>query len=976
MKEDKRFARLARDLAGDLYTDTTQRILYATDASAYREIPLAVTRPAGSDDIKKILAFARSEGTSVIPRGAGTSLAGQVVGPGIVIDISKYFNRILEFNAEERWVKVEPGVILSELNFYLTPHRLQFGPETSTANRCCMGGMLGNNSCGAHSLIHGSVRDHILEVDAILSDGSEAHFGALTREEFAAKCDGDPALLETRIYRHLRDTLSDSRNAEEIRKEYPHPELRRRNNGYALDSLLMTDPFTGNGEKLNICKLLAGSEGTLAFTTAMKLNLVSVTEQKTGLLCAHFGSLQDAVRANIIALRHNPAAIELIDDYILNCTKDNIEQSRNRFFVKGDPKVILIIEITRPTVEEIEKTAAAMERDMAAAGYGFHFPLVTAPEEMARVWELRRAGLGVLLNIPGKRKSVQVIEDTAVLPEFFPDYIGEAVQVLEKYGLSCAYYAHIATGELHLSPLLDLKDPDDIRTFHGLAEDIARLVKKYRGSLSGEHGDGRLRGEFIPLMLGPHNYSLLKEVKKTWDPYNLFNPGKITDTPPITDNLRYPAGVRTRVPGLVFEFPEEEGLLYATEKCSGSADCRKSSLMGGTMCPTFMATGDEDKSTRARANILREFLTRSDRKNRFDHEEIYRVMDLCISCKACKSECPSNVDVAKFKAEFMQHYYDIHHVPFRSWLIAWLPRLYTPGMMVRPVTNFLTGTSLFKRMIGFSVRRPIPALSPVTLRGWKRRHERKAGAVNGSKGSVCLFADEFTNFNESDIGIKAVMLLERLGYDVVIPRHIESGRTFLSKGLLRSARKIAIKNIVMLRDLVSDERPLVGIEPSALLTFRDEYPEIAGSALAGDARAIARNALLFEEFICREIDKGHISSAQFTDQPVRVLLHGHCQQKAIASTAPTIRMLSLPVNYRVEEINDGCCGMAGAFGYEKEHYDLSMKIGEMVLFPAVRTAAADTVITAPGTSCRHHIADGTGRNAIHPVEVMYDALKK
>jgi FAD/FMN-containing dehydrogenase/Fe-S oxidoreductase len=976
MKEDKRFARLARDLAGDLYTDTTQRILYATDASAYREIPLAVTRPAGSDDIKKILAFARSEGTSVIPRGAGTSLAGQVVGPGIVIDISKYLNRILEFNAEEQWVKVEPGVILSELNFYLAPHRLQFGPETSTASRCCMGGMLGNNSCGAHSLIHGSVRDHILEVDAILSDGSEAHFGALTREEFAAKCDGDPALLETRIYRHLRDTLSDSRNAEEIRKEYPHPELRRRNNGYALDSLLMTDPFTGNGEKLNICKLLAGSEGTLAFTTAMKLNLVPVSEQKTGLLCAHFGSLQDAVRANIIALRHNPAAIELIDDYILNCTKDNIEQSRNRFFVKGDPKIILIIEITRPTVEEIEKTAAAMEKDMAAAGYGFHFPLVTAPEEMARVWELRRAGLGVLLNIPGKKKSVQVIEDTAVLPEFFPDYIGEAVQVLEKYGLSCAYYAHIATGELHLSPLLDLKDPDDIRTFHGLAEDIARLVKKYRGSLSGEHGDGRLRGEFIPLMLGPHNYSLLKEVKKTWDPYNLFNPGKITDTPPITDNLRYPVGVRTRVPGLVFEFPEEEGLLYATEKCSGSADCRKSSLMGGTMCPTFMATGDEDKSTRARANILREFLTRSDRKNRFDHEEIYRVMDLCISCKACKSECPSNVDVAKFKAEFMQHYYDIHHVPFRSWLIAWLPRLYTPGMMVRPVTNFLTGTSLFKRMIGFSVRRPIPALSPVTLRGWKRRHERKAGAVNGSKGSVCLFADEFTNFNESDIGIKAVMLLERLGYDVVIPRHIESGRTFLSKGLLRSARKIAIKNIVMLRDLVSDERPLVGIEPSALLTFRDEYPEIAGSALAGDARAIARNTLLFEEFICREIDKGHISSAQFTDQPMRVLLHGHCQQKAIASTAPTIRMLSLPVNYRVEEINDGCCGMAGAFGYEKEHYDLSMKIGEMVLFPAVRTAAADTVITAPGTSCRHHIADGTGRNAIHPVEVMYDALKK
>ncbi len=798
------FDSLRKELEGDLYTDTTQRILYATDASAYREIPLAVTRPAGIDDIRKIIAFARSEGTSVIPRGAGTSLAGQVVGPGIVTDISKYLNRILEFNPDEHWVKVEPGVILSELNRYLAPHRLQFGPETSTANRCCMGGMLGNNSCGAHSLIHGSVRDHILEVDAILSDGSEAHFGALTTEEFNAKCNGDPDLLETKIYRNLRDILSDSRNAAEIRKEYPHPELRRRNNGYALDSLLMTDPFTGNGEKINVCRLLAGSEGTLAFTTAMKLNLVPVTEQKTGLLCAHFESLQDAVRANIIALRHNPAAIELIDDYILNCTKDNIEQSRNRFFVKGDPKVILIIEISRPTIEEIQKTASAMERDMMSAGYGFHFPLVTDSGEMARVWELRKAGLGVLLNIPGSKKSVQVIEDTAVLPELFPDYIAEAVKVLEKHGLSCAYYAHIATGELHLSPLLDLKDPDDIRTFHSLAEDIARLVKKYRGSLSGEHGDGRLRGEFIPLMLGAHNYNLLKELKKTWDPCGVFNPGKITDTPPITDNLRYPAGVRNRVPGLVFDFPEEEGLLYATEKCSGSADCRKSALMGGTMCPTFMATGDEDKSTRARANILREFLTRSEKMNRFDHEEIYRVMDLCISCKACKSECPSNVDVARLKAEFLQHYYDIHHVPFRAWLIAWLPRLYAPGMMVRPLTNFLTGTSFFKSMIGFSVKRPIPALSPVTLRAWETRHLRNRVKGKDSKGAVCLFADEFTNYNESDIGIKAVMLLEKLGYDVTIPRHRESGRTFLSKGLLRSARKIAVKNIMMLRDLVSD----------------------------------------------------------------------------------------------------------------------------------------------------------------------------
>ena len=976
MKTDLNFEGLRKELEGDLYTDTTQRILYATDASAYREMPLAVTRPASIDDIKKIIAFAHREGTSVIPRGAGTSLAGQVVGPGIVMDISKYLNRIIEFNEEERWVRIEPGVVLAELNRYLAPHHLQFGPETSTANRCCMGGMLGNNSCGAHSLIHGSVRDHILEVDTILSDGSEARFMALTDDEFTARCEGDPDLLETKIYRNLRDMLTDSANAEEIRKEFPHPELPRRNNGYALDALLMSGPFTGNGGKINVCKLLAGSEGTLAFTTAMKLNLVPLNEQKTGLLCAHFASLHDAVRANILVLRHHPAAIELIDDYILNCTRDNIEQSRNRFFVTGDPKVILIIEITRDTIREIEEAAAAMESDMVSAGFGYHFPLYTGADEMARVWELRKAGLGVLLNIPGRKKSVQVIEDTAVLPEFFPGYIEEVQQVLEKHGLSCAYYAHIATGELHLSPLLDLKDPGDIRIFHSLAEDIAGLVKKYRGSLSGEHGDGRLRGEFIPLMLGQHNYGLLKEVKKTWDPEGVFNPGKITDTPPITENLRYPAGVRTSVPGLVFEFPGEEGLLYATEKCSGSADCRKSALMGGTMCPTFMATGDEDKSTRARANILREFLTRSEKKNRFDHEEIYRVMDLCLSCKACKSECPSNVDVAKFKAEFMQHYYDTHHVPFRTWLIAWLPRLYMPGMMIRPVTNMITGTALFRRLIGFSVKRPVPALSRVTLRRWHRHHDGSTTGEQGRRGTVYLFADEFTNYNESDIGIKAILLLEKLGYRVVIPLHRESGRTFLSKGLLRSARKLAAKNINMLQGVISDERPLVGIEPSALLAFRDEYPEICGSGLSKEARAIARNAFLIEEFISREMEKGNITPDLFTDKPARIMLHGHCQQKAVASTAPTIKMLSLPVNYHVEEINDGCCGMAGAFGYEKEHYEMSMKIGEMMLFPAVRSAAPETVITAPGTSCRHHITDGTGRKALHPVEVLYDALIK
>jgi len=963
-------ADLKKQIKGDLFTDAAHRILYATDASAYRELPLAVTRPGDNDDIKKIISYARSQGLSVIPRGAGTSVAGQVVGKGIVIDISRYMNNILEFNPEERWVKVQPGVVLAELNRFLAPYRLQFGPETSTANRCCLGGMLGNNSCGLHSIIYGSVRDHILETEVILSDGSETTFKALTTGEFNDKCEGDPSLLETKIYRNLREILSDTANAEEIRKEFPHPDVKRRNNGYAIDILLETDPFTSNGEKINICKLLAGSEGTLAFTTSMKINLLPLPEQKNGLVCAHFSSLDEAVRANIIALKYKPASIEMIDDYILNCTKENIEQSKNRFFVNGEPKIILMIEIFRDTIEEVKQTAEDLEKDIRGAGYGYHFPLFTEPGDIAKVWELRKAGLGVLLIIPGPKKSIQLIEDTAVLPDFFPDYIAEFQDILKKYGLECSYYAHIATGELHLSPLLNLKDSKDVETYHNLALDIARLVKKYRGSLSGEHGDGRLRGEFIPLMLGDHNYNILRTIKHTWDPNNVLNPGKITDTPSMVESLRYLIDEPYSTPDTTFHFPEKEGILYAAEKCSGSGDCRKSSLVGGTMCPTFMATRDEDKSTRARANILREFLTRSDKKNPFDHREIYDIMDLCLSCKACKSECPSNVDMTKLKAEFLNHYYKSHHIPFRTLIIAYLPRLYKLGKIFRPVTNYLTGTSIFKAAIGFSVRRSIPGISEITLEKWAAGKP----AQEGKNGKVYLFADEFTNYNESEIGIKAIMLLTRLGYEVVIPKHRESGRTFLSKGMLNPAKRLATSNVLLLKDIITEKTPLIGLEPSAILSFRDEYPEMVDNDLKEAAASLASNAMLFEEFICREADNGRITSDSFTKEKAKILLHGHCQQKAVASTVPTKRMLELPENYSVEEIPSGCCGMAGAFGYEKEHYDLSMKIGEMVLLPAVRNAEADIIISAPGTSCRHQIKDGTGRKALHPVEVLYDAI--
>lgn len=970
MKATDPFFALKQQLEGDVFTDNVQRVLYATDASSYREMPQAVCRPRSKEDIGKIIAFARENNTSVIPRAAGTSLAGQVVGAGIVMDISKYMNRILAFDAAAKWVEVEPGVNLTELNLFLAPHGLQFGPETSTANRCCIGGMVGNNSCGLHSLIYGSARDHLLEAECLLADGSEITFKATTTAEFRKKCQGDPALLETRIYRNLDEMLSDTENQKQIRAEFPDPKVKRRNNGYAIDVLLETDPFTGNGESLNVCKLLAGSEGTLAFSTRLKLNLIPLPPKFKGLVCAHFSSLEEAYQGNLIALKHRPGAVELMDDIIMNCTKENIEQRKNRFFIQGDPKAMLMIEFACETEQELLQVAAALERDFREAKLGYHFPLVQGAENIKKVWALRTAGLGLLSNIPGDKRSTTVIEDTAVAPEYLPGYMAEFDRILAKYGLSCVKYAHIATGEIHLRPLLNLKEEADVELYHTIAREIAALVKKYRGSLSGEHGDGRLRGEFIPFMLGDHNYKLIKKLKHTWDPDNILNPGKIIDTPPITENLRFLVG-EPRSIQTTFDFSEQDGFLRAVEMCNGSADCRKSSVIGGAMCPTFMATKDEDKSTRGRANLLREFLTRSPKANPFDHEEIYQVLDLCISCKACKSECPSNVDMAKLKAEFLQHYYEIHGIPMRARLIAYLPQLYKMGRIVRPLTNWMTGTVAFKKMIGFAEERSIPKLSRLSLRQWYRNPRKY---MEHSKRKVYLFADEFTDQQESDLGIKAILLLRKLGYEVVIPKHRESGRTYLSKGLVKTARKIAAENILQLHPLISESTPLVGIEPSAILAFRDEYPDLAGGPLKEKARQLAANALMIDEFIASEFEKGNISSELFTTSSKQIKLHGHCQQKAVASTTPTKKILEIPVNYRVTEIASGCCGMAGSFGYEKEHYELSRKIGEMVLFPAVRKAGADDIITAPGTSCRHHINEGTGRKVLHPVEVLYEAL--
>jgi FAD/FMN-containing dehydrogenase/Fe-S oxidoreductase len=988
--------RLAAELEGDLFFDTTMRTLYATDASAYREMPLAVALPKSVDDLKKLIRFARAEKTSLIPRTAGTSLAGQVVGNGIVVDVSKGFTKILEINKEEHWVRVQPGVVRDELNIFLRPHGLFFGPETSTANRAMIGGMVGNNSCGSNSVVYRSTREHLLEVKALLSDGSETEFKALSIDEFHNKCEGSS--LEATIYKTVRSLLSNYDNQVEIRKEFPKKTVERRNTGYAVDLLLETAPFTAGSENFNFCKLIAGSEGTLAFITEIKLNVVPLPPKETGLLCVHFTSIDESLRANLIALKYKPSASELIDHYILDCTKDNIEQSKNRFFVFGDPGAILVIEFARDTREEITEIAKQVEADMKAAGLGYHFPLLFG-NDTKKIWTLRKAGLGLLSNLPGDEKAVPVIEDTAVDVNDLPDFIADFNKILKKHNLYSVHYAHAGSGEIHLRPIINLKTIEGNQLFRTIAEEIAVLVKKYKGSLSGEHGDGRLRGEFIRQMVGEKNYALLKEIKKTWDPENIFNPNKIVDTPSMNTMLRYTPGQQTPKFVTVFRYHNQDVLQHA-EQCNGSGDCRKTHLSGGTMCPSYMATRNEKDTTRARANILREFLTHSDKINRFDHKEIHDVMDLCLSCKACKSECPSNVDMAKLKAEWLQHYYDANGVPLRSKLIANFSFLSSLGAIAPGIYNFVVTNNvvskLVKRFSGFALERSMPTLHKTTLKSWYKKYKSKEhgttnkewrsdGSTNEQPGittkhkpqttnKIYLFCDEFTNYNDTEIGIKAIRLLERLGYEVIIPKHEESGRSWLSKGLVRKAKEIANKNISLLHSLITEETPLIGIEPSAILTFRDEYVDLANDDLFDKAKKLAKHVYLIDEFIANEIDKGRISKEAFTKEKKEIKLHGHCQQKALSSVVPSVKLLSLPENYTVATIPSGCCGMAGSFGYEKEHFDVSQQIGELVLFPTVRKQSEQIIIAAPGTSCRHQIKDGTGRKALHPVEVLYEAL--
>lgn len=988
----------------NIHTDSLHKLAYSTDASAYREVPYGVTYPETISDIQALITEAKRLNTHLIPRAAGTSIAGQVVGDGIVVDIKKW-DQILEVNQEEKWARVQPGVVRDELNIELKPYGLHFSPETSTSNRCCIGGMFGNNSCGTHSLIYGSTRHHVLACKGVLSDGS-----LFDTEQL----DESNSLLK-KIFSQLKEWANDTSIVAQIEAAFPDKTLRRRSCGYAIDEAIE------NG-KIDLCKLLVGSEGTLAFITEIKVSLDPLPPAEKIVVCAHCDTLDKSFLANLVALKHNPVAVELMDGKILELSFQNLEQKRNSFFVEGLPAALVIAEFWGETKEVIDAQATAFEQAAKESGLVYTCTRVYG-SDVAKVWDLRKAGLGVLSGMKGDAKPIGVIEDTAVVAERLPAYMKDFQEMLKRLGTSCVYYGHISTGELHLRPIINIKTSEGKKLFREVAFETAKLVKKHKGSLSGEHGDGRLRGEFIPLMYGDTVYQMMREVKQTWDPDGVFNIHKIIDTPPMDEWLRFAVGQKyaieeelcsnktyynwraafdeCKVEGASGVRSQAHALICSVEQCNGAGACLKSNLIGGTMCPAYKLSGDEMRSTRTRANVLREILTRgyeseafagvNQGKSIFDIPELSEVLDTCLACKGCLYECPSNVDMTKLRSEILQQKYDRHGTPLRSWMVARMAKMEELGAKVRPLYNFFASFQpsawVIKKIVRFSVKRKIPKLSRYSMRKLVELENEKHPEIYKSllKRTVYLFADEFTNMQEAELGLIFAKLLMKLGYRVEIPLHVESGRAAISKGCLKLAKQYAEDNVRLLKHHIYDEVPLVGIEPSCILSFRDEYPDLVSPEMREDAKKLGKSCLLFDEFIVREAKAGRIKKDAFKELDAEIYLHGHCHQKSLIGVGKCAEMLKLIPGAKVNVIPSGCCGMAGSFGYEKEHYKTSLAIGEMVLFPKIREVESlklkvensekQYIVAAPGTSCRQQILDGTGVKALHPIEILYNCLK-
>ncbi|MSQ97522.1 MAG: FAD-binding oxidoreductase [Gemmataceae bacterium] len=974
-------AALREAISGEVRFERLDRALYSTDASVFQIVPLGVVIPKTPDDVIATLKTCSELRVPITARGGGTSQAGQSIGPGVILDFSKYLNRILEVNAGEKWVRVEPGCVLDDLNLHVKPHGLLFAPDISTANRATIGGMVANNSSGTHSVILGKTIDHVLELKVLLADGSVIDAGPLDDAEWDAKCAQQDC--EGAGYRVVGRLASE--HAAEIERRFP--KILRRVGGYNLDAFLPSPG--GRGEKCNLANLFVGSEGTLGIVLEAKLRLVELPRAKS-LVVVQFADLLDALAATPMILTHGPSAVEVMDRFILDCTKLNAEAARLRDFIVGDPGAILIIEFYGNDSEELLPRVEALEGALRALNGEWRFHRAIDAATQARIWKLRTLALGLSMAEKGDAKAISFVEDTAVAPEHLRDYIDEFLQLIARHGTKAGVYAHASVGCLHVRPIVNLKTVEGVQRFQAIAEEVAGLVLKYGGALSGEHGDGLVRSPFQEKMYGPTLYQAFREIKRTFDPHNLLNPGKIVDAAPLATNLRYgPAYFTPDVP-TTFDFSADGGITRTTELCAGVGECRKK--RGGTMCPSFQATGDELHSTRGRANTLRLALTGQlpaflpsppgrgavgESAGLID-PAVLEALDLCLECKACKSECPTNVDMARLKAEVLDQHHKKHGLPWRNWLFGNVAALSSWGCTLAPMSNWIAqsgvGRWLNEKAFGIDRRRMPPRFAGTPFwrsseADWHVGHDRNASA------SVLFFPDTFVNFHEPEIGTAALKLLQQSSAVFGPPSIVMKpgrwrccGRPLISNGMLDAAIVNATHNTEWLYHWGG---PIIACEPSCILTIKDDYPALLRGELREKAKAVAERCFTFEEFLEKRLAESNVA---FRPGPKRILVQGHCHQRSLVGMGPTLKLLKRIPGAEVIDLDAGCCGMAGSFGYEKEHYEISRLVGEQRLFPAIRAADPETVIVAPGFSCRLQIEHFTGRKALHPATLLQSLL--
>ncbi len=952
---------LNRAVAGEVRFDRYSRQLYATDASIYKITPLGVVLPHDADDVSAVIETCNNAGVSVLPRGGGTGLSGQTVNRGVVIDFSKYMHNVLEINGEEGWVHTQPGITIDELNRQVAYTGKYFTPDPSTSSRANIGGAMGNNSCGSHSIIYGKTVDQVQQMSVILSDGSPAAFQSLT----ASQLEGKMGLsnLEGQIYRGI-PTIADTA-APEVDRRFP--KILRRVGGYNIDRVY--SPVT-DGPIIDLTQVMVGSEGTLAAVTDAHLKLWDIPKSK-GLAILHFHTLRDSMEATVATLEHDVSAVEHIGEIIINQARKSLGFSRNIGFLQGEPTDILVVEMTGENTIEVQSKLTAFEQAIKRDTNTFAVTLLLEPAQQRQVWAMREAGLGLMMNVEGDTKPLPFVEDTAVSPERLPEYVERFDEIVKRHGTEAGYYGHASVGCLHIRPLVNLKKNAGIDTMYQIADEISDLVLEFDGSLSGEHGDGIVRGAWAEKMFGTDLVNHFREVKDLFDPNSIMNPGKVFDTPDMRENLRYGSDYETAPIPTKLDWTADGSFAGAIERCNGVGACRK--VNAGAMCPSYMATREEEHSTRGRANALRGALSGAIPLDEIRSDRMFEVLDLCLECKSCKSECPSNVDMAKIKYEFLDLYYQTHSVPLRSRIVANIHRLNSlaPGPLA-PIANIVNRSAparwASEKVLGIDRRRQLPKIVSQTFEQWFNRRQPQ---TTGSRGDIVLFHDTFMNFNHPESGIAAVKLLEALGYRIHLADRACCGRPMISSGLLDQAVANAKKNVDALLPHVENGAKIIGCESSCILTLKDEYPDLLGSNPA--AKTVADASVMLEEVLAETQNDGQ-QQIKWNDTSADIRLHVHCHERALVGTSQAVTALNLPPNYNAELIDAGCCGMAGSFGYAKEHYDVSLQVGEDRLFPALRKAGPSTQFAITGVSCKQQIEDELDRPAQFLAELLAEAV--